>query len=106
MITEIAHFDLPRGISRDEVLAKYRQTAPAWSKNDDLVQKYYFFDEERNLGGGVYIWKTMEAAQRWHGDEYKARIKSLYGSEVRMTYYDTLLVVDNMSACVTEPPKA
>lgn len=106
MITEIVNFDLPKGITREEVLAKYRQTAPAWAKNDDLVRKYYFFDETKSLGGGVYVWKTMEAALRWHGDEYKARIKSLYGCEVRMTYFDTLLVVDNVEKHVSEPSKA
>jgi hypothetical protein len=36
----------------------------------------------------------MQAALHWHGDEYKAKIRSLYGSEVRMDCYDTLLVVD------------
>lgn len=105
VITEIVNFDLPRGISREEVLAKYRQTAPAWAKKEDLVRKYYFFDEIKSLGGGVYIWKTMEAALRWHGEEYKARIKSLYGSEVRMTYFDTLLVVDNEGKYISEPNK-
>lgn len=106
MITEIVHFDLPKGISREEVLAKYRQTAPAWSRNEDLIHKYYFFDESQSLGGGVYVWKTLAAAMRWHNEEYKTRIKALYGGDVRMTYYDTLLVVDNIGKQVSEPPKA
>ncbi|RRD56440.1 hypothetical protein EII20_10980 [Comamonadaceae bacterium OH2545_COT-014] len=106
MITEIVYFELPEGISRDEVLAKYRQTAAAWSSNEDLIQKFYFFDEARNLGGGVYIWKTLEAMRRWHGEAYQARIKALYGSEVRMTFHDTLLVVDNVKGQVFEPPRA
>ena len=106
MITEIVQFDLPKGISREDILDKYRQTAPAWSKNRDLVQKYYFFDEKESIGGGVYIWKTMDAARKWHGDEYKARIKELYGSEARMTCYDTLLVIDNVTEQLSEPSKA
>lgn len=106
LITEIVQFDLPKGISREDVLAIYRQTAPVWSKNKDLVQKYYFFDEKESKGGGVYIWKTMDAARKWHGDEYKARIKELYGSEARMTYFDTLLVVDNVAEQLSEPLKA
>jgi hypothetical protein len=61
MITKIVMFALPEGIGRDEVVAKYRQTAPAWSKNEDLLHKFYYFDAERSLGGGVYVWKTAEA---------------------------------------------
>jgi hypothetical protein len=69
-----------------------------------LIQKYYFFDALKNRGGGVYIWKSVEAAKRWHGDEYKQRIKSLYGSElVEFHYYDTLLVVDNTNKIMSEP---
>lgn len=106
MITEIVHFNLPEGISRDELLSKYRTTAPAWSNNEDLIHKFYFFDENKGLGGGVYIWKTKEAALRWHGEEYQSRIREIYGSAPRMTYYDTLIVVDNILNEVTEPVPA
>jgi hypothetical protein len=61
MITEIVMFALPEGICRDEVVAKYRQTASDWSKNEDLPLKFYYFDAERSLGGGVYVRKTAEA---------------------------------------------
>ena len=53
MITEIVYFDLPQGSSREEVLEKYRTTAGAWSKNIDLIEKYYFFDADNSRGGGV-----------------------------------------------------
>ena len=103
MITAITYIPLPRGISRDELLDKYRQTAPAWSRNEDLIEKYYFFDPVKNRGGGVYIWKSMDAARRWHGDEYKNRVRTLYGSEVEIQYFDTLVIVDNMRKIVSEP---
>lgn len=102
MITEIVTFDLPKGITRADTMDKYRQTAPAWSQNTDLVQKHYFFDEARSLGGGVYIWKTMQAAEKWHGKEYMQKIRDLYGSDVTMRRFDTLLVVDNVSGEVIE----
>ena len=103
MITEIVQFELAPGTTRDEALEKYRMTADAWSKNEDLVQKHYIFDASDNVGGGVYIWKTMEAADKWHGEQYKARVKELYGSEAKMIRYDTLLVVDNKNDEVFEP---
>lgn len=102
MITEIVTFDLPKGISRAEVMEKYRQTAPAWLENPDLIRKNYFFDEARSIGGGVYVWKSPEAAEKWHGEEYQQRIQELYGSEVTMTRFDTLLVVDNVAQEVSE----
>jgi hypothetical protein len=106
MITELVFIDLPKGITREEVMAKYRQTAAAWSRNEDLVHKFYFFDAAKSQGGGVYIWKTRDAAYRWHGEEYRSRIRALYGSEPRMSCFDTLLVIDNVLKQVSEPPGA
>ena len=72
MITELVLFDLPKGITREEAMAKYRQSIPTWSGNEDLLHKAYFFDEEKSQGGGVYLWKSAEAARRWHGEEFLA----------------------------------
>ena len=71
MITELVFLELRKGITREEVMSLYRQTAPAWAKNPDLLSKYYFFNEEQSLGGGVYVWTSKEAALRWHGEEYR-----------------------------------
>ena len=106
MITEIVYLDLAPGTRRDQVLATYRQSAPVWSKNEDLIYKYYFFDEAASLGGGVYIWKDKSAALRWHGDEYKARIREQYGCEPRISIFDTLIKIDNLNQEVTEPAQA
>lgn len=96
MITEIVFFKLPDGISREELMSKYMSTADAWSKNEDLVEKQYFYDANQNRGGGVYLWKSKEAMFKWHGDEYKSRIKEIYGSEPEMAYFDSLIHVNNL----------
>ena len=106
MVTELVFFPLPRGTTREELLAKYRQTAPAWSQNEDLVQKFYFFDAVNGRGGGVYVWKSKDAAHRWHGDEYRARIRALYGAAPELTCFDTLRVVDNVRELLSEPAEA
>ena len=105
MITEIVYFDMKSGTTREKALELYRTTAPAWSKNSDLIQKYYFYDQNNNRGGGVYIWKDIEAANRWHGGEYVQRIKEVYGSDVEMIRHDILLVVDNQNDELIEPEK-
>lgn len=96
MITEIVFFSLPEGISRDELMSKYMSTVEAWSKNEDLVEKHYIYDADGNRGGGVYIWKSKEAMLKWHGSEYRSRIKALYGSEPEMSYFDSLIHVNNL----------
>lgn len=102
MITEIVYFKLPANITRQEVLEKYRTTASKWAQNTDLLRKYYFFDEQKSLGGGVYIWKDLAAAHRWHGQEYRDMIAKLYGSEPEITCIDALVLVDNVLGKIEE----
>ena len=95
MITELVLFDLPPGISRDEVVAGMRATAPAWRANAELVRKNYLYDRDNAKAGGVYLWPSVEAAQRGHNAAWRARIKDMYGSEPVIRYFDTPLIVDN-----------
>ncbi len=58
MITEIIVFDLPHGVTREEVMANYRRSAPGWRANPGLIRKNYLYDAESRKGGGVYLWRT------------------------------------------------
>ncbi|OAF11039.1 hypothetical protein [Bradyrhizobium neotropicale] len=102
MIVAIVSFDLPPQTSREDAVALYNKTAPNWLANPDLVEKYYFFDAERSLGGGVYIWRSREAAERWHGEDYRKMIRSRYGSDPRIDNFDALLHVDPRHATLTQ----
>lgn len=102
MIVEIVSFDLPPQTSREAAIALYNKTAPNWLANPDLVEKYYFFDAGRSLGGGVYVWRSRAAAERWHGEDYRRMIRSLYGSDPRIDVREALIHVDPRSATVTQ----
>ena len=95
MITEIVVFRLPEGMSRDEALAKYRLSIPIWQANPDLIRKAFLFDEASRQGGGVYLWKTIEAAKLAHGEEFRERIRSTYGRDPEIRYFETPILVDN-----------
>ena len=102
MITEIVFFDLPSGTTRDTAMALYRKTSDKWVSNPGLIEKYYFFDDEKNLGGGVYIWPDREAASRWHGAEYEALVERIYGTRPRIQILDALIHVDPRTGCIEE----
>ena len=63
MISEIVLFRLPDGMSRADAMTKYRARVPMWQANPDLIHKAFLFDETSRRGGGVYLWKTIEAAK-------------------------------------------
>jgi hypothetical protein len=95
MITEIILFDLPEGMTRDEVAANYRRSAPDWRANRDLIRKNYLYDADGRKGGGVYLWRDIAAARRAHDAAWLERVRRAYGSEPVIQYFATPLVVDN-----------
>jgi hypothetical protein len=95
VITEFVTFKLPKGMTREQLIDNYRQTAPKWRQNPDLIRKNYLFDSSGGLGGGVYLWKTMTAAKRWHDDAWRKKVVELYGNEPEIRYFETPIVVDN-----------
>ena len=94
MITVLVSFNVPPGTTRLRALDMYRQSANKWAKNVDLIEKYYYFDEENLLGGGIYIWKDIEAAHRWHGPDYMAMVESVYGNPPLVQILDTLIHIE------------
>jgi hypothetical protein len=95
MITEIITFDIPDGMTRDEVIANYRRSAPVWRANSDLIRKNYLYDGEKRRAGGVYLWRSMEAARRARDSAWLERVRHTYGSEPIVQYFETPLVADN-----------
>jgi hypothetical protein len=80
MISEIVLFRLPDGMSRADAMTKYRARVPMWQANPDLIHKTFLFDEKSRRGGGVYLWKNIEAAKKAHGAAFEEAIQSIFGS--------------------------
>jgi hypothetical protein len=95
MISEIVLFRLPEGMTREEALTKYRARIPAWQANADLIHKAFIYDAETGRGGGVYLWKNIEAAKKAHGPAFQEAIQSLFGSKPEMQYFEAPIVIDN-----------
>jgi len=102
MITEYVLFDLPKGISRKEVIEGMQAVAPRWQKEPNLVRKTFLFDEQANQAGAFYLWTDRASAEAAHDESWRQRIRSSYGSEPRIRYFDTPLVVDNALGRVIE----
>ena len=97
MITEVVTFKLPKGMTWDQLVSNYRQTAPRWRENPDLIRKNYLYDGANELGGGVYLWKDMAAAKKWHDARWRQGVVERYGSEPIISYFETAIVVDNLA---------
>ncbi|MCB2021062.1 MAG: YdhR family protein [Rhizobacter sp.] len=95
MITEYVLFDLPHGISREEVVAGMHEVAPRWQKEPNLIRKTFVFDEQAHQAGAFYLWADRASAEAAHDEAWRKRIRAAYRSEPQIRYFDTPLVVDN-----------
>jgi hypothetical protein len=102
MIVEIVTFDLPPGTGRDDAMVLYRRSAGKWLMNSDLVGKYYFLDEGRSVGGGVYLWRSRADAAHWHGEAYRNMVAEVYGSPPRIEIFDAVIRVDPTAGVIAE----
>jgi hypothetical protein len=95
MITELVLFDLPAGMTREQVRAAFRQSAPNWRANRDLIRKNYLYDPDGGRAGGVYLWPDIAAARRAHDAAWCETVRKRYGSAPTFHYFETPVVVDN-----------
>ena len=94
MIVAVVQF--PTGtVSREETRARFRSTAPRYQDVEGLVRKYYLLSEDGTKGGGVYLFRSKDEAQRLYNDEWLRFIRSTYGTDPIIEYYECPVVVDN-----------
>ncbi len=100
MITALVQFKLPAGTSRDDIVETFNSTAPKYQGLPGLIRKYYLIGNE-GTAGGAYLWDNREAAEAVYTTEWRKMIAERYGAEPVITYFETPLVVDNVSGDVT-----
>jgi hypothetical protein len=97
MITTVVNFKLPADIDAKKAVELYKGSAPKYRGMKGLVRKYYLYDEQNRIGGGVYLWQSRADADALYTAEWKAWATERYGAPPEIRYFDTWLVVDNES---------
>ena len=97
MITAIVNFKLPAEIDAKKATDLFKSSAPKYRAMKGLVRKYYLFDDQNRIGGGVYLWKSRADADAVYTPQWKAYIAERYGAPPDIRYFETSVVVDNES---------
>jgi hypothetical protein len=94
MITAIVRFPLPHSITRDNAKAMFEKSAPNYRGVPGLVRKYYLYGDDQT-GGGVYLWKSREAAVRFYSVAWKDMIAQRFGTQPQILLFETPVIVEN-----------
>ncbi|MBB4381099.1 monooxygenase [Bradyrhizobium sp. SBR1B] len=81
--------------SREAAIASAQKTAATYTSlaSQGLIRKYYINGDEG--AGGVYLWRSEAAARAWYTPEWERRMTETHGVKPKVTYYESLFVVDN-----------
>ena len=106
MILELVEFNSPKGWSRREVAEEARNVIPKWRANKELLRKHFLLELNGKTGAGVYIWPSVDAAQKAHNEEWRQSLIKRTGGAPTIRYFDLFLLIDNEKGAVTEFPEA
>jgi hypothetical protein len=97
MITVIVQFALPAPLSVEQARQVFLATAPKYRGLPGLVRKYYVLSEDGATAGGVYLWRSRPEAERFYSPEWRDFVRGKYGTEPRLSWFDSPVIVDNAS---------
>jgi hypothetical protein len=97
MITTITTFRLPKPITRDEAQEIFLSTAPKYRDVAGLVRKVYVLSEDGSTAGGIYLWNSRADADAMYTESWRAFVRGKYGTDPSVTYFDSPVVVDNVT---------
>jgi hypothetical protein len=49
------------------------------------------------MAGGIYLWNSRAEADVMYTDSWKAFVREKYGTDPLLTYFDSPVVVDNLT---------
>ena len=101
MITVIVYFKLTDGMTREEIIPKFEQTA----QNGMIIKIWFSKTISLTLIGellGEYLWKEKMHAEIWLGAEFRKMVKENYGEEPTFQFFETPIIVDNITGYITK----
>jgi hypothetical protein len=97
MITAVVLYDLPASIGLEECRSHFTMIAPDFLKIPGFVRKQFIWSRDGQVAGGVYMWKSREAAEAFYSGAWRDGIIARYGNEPRITYFETVALADTAS---------
>ena len=94
MVTTLVQIPLPASLGREQVFAAFSSLAPTFKNVPGLIRKYFTLSDSDEVGG-IYLWEDRDAAEIFHSAAWRSRVLSTYGSEPKVTYFASPVIVDN-----------
>ena len=102
MITEIVSFNRHPDMDRDEMIRDAMGTVERWTDFPGLVRKMFVRDPDSLATKGIYLWETLEAADKGHDAAWLERAEAHWGNRPVLERYDCFMILENPGGTVSE----
>jgi hypothetical protein len=95
LITVVTRFQLPAGVSADQIRAAFDEAAPKFRNVPGLVRKQFLRSKDCRTAGGVYLRDDEGAARAFMNERVAPMIREKYHFDPAIEFYDSPVIVDN-----------
>ena len=101
MITVTVKFPAPEGATLESITEAFRSTTPRYEGLPGLIRKYYLFNPDSGVGGGVYLWEDRVQAEAFYDNAWRTRLTEKYGVPPKINFFESPVIIDNALQTVT-----
>jgi hypothetical protein len=99
MITATVRYKLPAHIDEAACREHFHKIAPGFAEVEGLISKHFIWSAS-GWAGGVYQWKSIEAARRFYSGPWREGIVERYGMHPEIEFYEVFALTDNARGTV------
>ena len=94
-ITVVTRFQLPAGVTADQIRAAFEEAAPNFRNVPGLVRKQFLRSKDCRTAGGVYLWNDERAARAFMTERVAPMIRQKFHVDPAIEFYDSPVIVEN-----------
>ena len=95
LITVVTRFQLPAGVTADQIRAAFEEAAPKFRNVPGLVRKQFLCSKDCRTAGGVYLWNDEAAARAFMTERVAPMIRAKFRVDPAIEFYDSPVIVEN-----------
>ena len=95
LITVVTRFQLPAGVTADQIRAAFDEAAPGFRNVPGLVRKQFLRSKDCRTAGGVYLWNDERAARAFMNERVAPMIREKFHVDPTIEFYDSPVIVEN-----------
>lgn len=95
LITVVTRFQLPAGVSAEQIRAAFEEVAPRFRNVPGLVRKQFLRSKDCRTAGGVYLWNDEGAARAFMTERVAPMIRAKFHVDPTIEFFDSPVIVEN-----------